>query len=182
MANGESIRKQVYELHPSDLVQFTIWEHALDEEGEPGQDEATVKPRPDLTIADPSDGTFVVLAELIASDGTRYDGYVYPSPEQDPSPPEGLPRGPAAWLGSIQPTIVTEKGQVRFWYGAIPPRAGELEADYRVLGKTAEQLFPVKFRAVAEHEGARLEGEVRGFMHYDLDSGDVIEEVAPPSR
>jgi hypothetical protein len=29
--NADKIRKQVYELMPSDLDQFPIWEHALDE-------------------------------------------------------------------------------------------------------------------------------------------------------
>jgi hypothetical protein len=162
VASAETVRKQVYDLRPHDLEQFPIWEHALDEEGEPGQDEATVKPRPDLTVADPGEGMLIARAEFTANDGTRYDGYVYPSHEQN--------------FGFIQPTIVTDDGQVNFWYGAFPPKPGALEADYKLLGKTAEQLFPVKFRAVVEYEGTKLEGEVPAFMHYkDVGSDEVVE-------
>ena len=51
------IRKQVYELRPEDFVTASIWEFALDEEGAPGQDEATVRPRADLERADPDEGS-----------------------------------------------------------------------------------------------------------------------------
>jgi hypothetical protein len=51
--NADRIRKQVYELLPIDLESFPIWEHALDEEGVPSQDEATVRIHPDLDVADP---------------------------------------------------------------------------------------------------------------------------------
>jgi hypothetical protein len=149
---AETVRKQSYDLRPGDLEQSPIWEYALDEEGEPGQDEATVRPRPDLTVADPGDGIFVARAEFIAHDGTRYDGFVSPSTEQE--------------FGFIQPTIVTDEGQVSFWYGAFAPKPGALEGDYKLLGKTADQLFPIRFRALLEYEGAKLEGEVPAFMHY----------------
>ena len=159
---AEQIRKQCYDLRPEDLEQYPIWELALDEEGEPGQDEATVKPRPDLTVADPGEGLLLARAELTARDGTRYDGYVYPSHEQE-------------W-GFIQPTIVTDGGQVNFWCGAFPPKPAALAAAYDLLGKTAEQLFPVKFRALAEYEGATLEGQVPAFMHYErLGSKNIVE-------
>jgi hypothetical protein len=142
---AEPIRKQCYDLRPEDLERFPIWEHALDEEREPGQDEATVKPRPDLTVADPGEGLLLARAELTARDGTRYDGYVYPS-------------------------------QVNFWCGAFPPKPPALAAAYELLGKSAEQLFPVKFQCVVEYEGATLEGDVSAFMHYEhLGSKNVVE-------
>ena len=159
---AEPIRKQCYDLRPEDLERFPIWEHALDEEREPGQDEATVKPRPDLTVADPGEGLLLARAELTARDGTRYDGYVYPSQEQ-------------AW-GFIQPTIVTGDGQVNFWCGAFPTKPPALAAAYELLGKSAEQLFPVKLQCVVEYEGATLEGDVSAFMHYEhLGSKNVVE-------
>ena len=90
---GSSIRKQVYELRPEDFATASIWEFALDEEGAPGQDEATVRPRADLERADPDEGLFVIQAEFVAADGSRYDGYVSPQHEAD--------------IGSIQPTVAT---------------------------------------------------------------------------
>lgn len=159
-AIAERIRKQSYELRPDDLAQFPIWEFALDEESEAGQDEATVRPRPDLTVADPGEGMLIARAEFVARDGSRYQGYVSPSDEEA--------------FSLVQPTIVTDAGQVSFWYGAFPPKPNALEADYELLGKTAEQLFPVTFRALVEHEGAQLEGEIPAFMHYkQLGSQDV---------
>lgn len=162
VAGPETIRKQVYDLRPADLEQFPIWEHALGEEGEPGQDEATVKPRPDLAEADPGEGMFIVRAEFVAHDGTRYDGYVYPGFDFD--------------LGYIQPTIVTDDDRVSFWYGSVRPKPGEIEKAYKVLGKTADQLFPVSFRAVAKHDGAKLEGEVPAFLYLkELGSDEVVQ-------
>jgi hypothetical protein len=151
VAGPEKIRKQVYDLRSSDLERFPIWEHALAEEGETGQDEATVKPRPDLEEADSGEAMFIVRAEFVAHDGTRNDGYVYPGFDFD--------------LSYMQPTIVTDKGQVNFWYGGFPPKPGAIENDCKVLGKTPEQPFPVSFRAVVKHGGAKLEGEVSAFLH-----------------
>jgi hypothetical protein len=159
---AERIRKQSYDLRPNDLAEFPIWEYALDEEGEVGQDEATVKPRPDLEIADPSEGMLITRSEFIARDGTRYEGYVSPSDEEA--------------FSLVQPTIVTDQGQVNFWYGAFPPKPGALEADYKLLGTTAEQLFPVRFHALVEFEGATLEGEIPAFMHYErVGSQEVVQ-------
>lgn len=59
----------------------SIWEFALDEEGVLGQDEATVRPRADLERADLDEGLFVIQAEFVAADGTRFDGYVSPQQE-----------------------------------------------------------------------------------------------------
>ena len=146
------IRKQVGELKPADLARFSIWEFALDEEGEPGQDEETVKPRPDLEAVDPAAGRFIVRAEFVAQDGTRFDGYVTAAEEDH--------------VGYVQPTIVTDRGQVGFWYGAFAPTRGELERDYQILGKAAADLFPLRYRALVPSYGPRLEGRVPAFLHY----------------
>jgi hypothetical protein len=116
--------------------------------------------RPSLSNADPAEGMFVVRAEFKASDGVRFEGYV--SPDED------------AHVSSTQPTIVTADGQARLWLGGVPPTADELEAGYRTLGKTAAELFPVRYRALAEHGGAALEGEIRAFMHYESMGSDTI--------
>ncbi len=61
------IRKQVYELGPDDLVEHPVWEYALDEEGEEGQDEATVRP---LDTDRPVDPTLPSILEFEGDDGT----------------------------------------------------------------------------------------------------------------
>lgn len=147
----DRIRKQVYELRPSDLERFPVWEFATDEEGEPGQDEETVKPRPDVSIVDPSDGIFIVKTELVANDGTRFVGYSTPTDSDH--------------IGYIQPHVVTDRGQVNFWRGSYPPNRRDLQRDYKLLGKTAAELFPVRYRALVKHQGVELEGEVSAFLH-----------------
>jgi hypothetical protein len=139
-------------LRPGDLERFPIWEFALDEEGEAGNDEETMRPRPDLQRADPEDGLFIVRAEFVAADGTRFDGFV--SVQHEPH------------VGHVQPTIVTDRGQVRFWFGLIPPRSGVLATAYSTLGKSAPELFPIRYRAVVEHGGGPLDGELPAFLHY----------------
>jgi hypothetical protein len=144
------IRKQVYDLTPSDLRADGIWEHALDEEGIEGQDEATVRPRPDLGQADPREGLLIARSMFQAADGTQYVGYAYPSEDQSP--------------GFVQPTIVTEDGQVNFWLGAhdaVEP--DDLRPLYVLLGKTSDELFPVTYRADVPTSPLPLEGTIRGF-------------------
>jgi len=153
--------RQVYELTIEDLEQYPIWEHALDEEGEENQDEATVKPRPDLKEADPGEGMFIVRAEMTAKDGTRYCGYCYPD-RQDSS------------LGMIQPQIVTEKGQVLFWFGLIKPEEDKIRRYYDLLGKTSDQLFPLRFKALVPTKGVGLDGFVPSFL-YRTREGQIVE-------
>ncbi len=77
------IRKQVYELTIEDLNRFPVWEFGLDEEGEEGQDEATVRPRKIKEPLDPSEETFIVRAVFTLVDRTILTGYLTPSPEGD---------------------------------------------------------------------------------------------------
>ena len=111
--------------------------------------------------ADPEDGLFIVRAELVANDGTRYVGYVSPNPEFD--------------LGYVQPTIVTNEGQVTFWYGSVPPRPGEIDRSYALLGKERDDLFPVKFRALVPHGSTKLKGEVPAFLYMKGPRNEVVE-------
>ena len=59
------IRKQVYELTTEDLERHPVWEFALDEEGEEGQDEATVRPYELQGTLDPAEGMFVITSYSI---------------------------------------------------------------------------------------------------------------------
>jgi hypothetical protein len=146
------IRKRVGDLAPSDLQDYPTWEFAIDEEGE-GGDEETVRPRPEVEFVDPAESLFIVRAEFVAADGTRLDGFVSPHEKRH--------------VAHVQPTIVTDKAHVLFWFGIVPPTRAELNASYSALGKAPEELFPLRYRAVVEHAGSELEGEINGFMHYE---------------
>ena len=96
---------------------------------------------------------FIVRAEFVSADGTSFDGYLTPQHEER--------------VGGAQPTIVTANGQVAFWLGAFPPRRGRLDRAYATVGKTAGELFPIRYRALIDHGGVALEGELHGFMHLE---------------
>src|SRR4051812_23572941 len=127
------IRKQVYELTPADLERFPVWEYALDEEGEEGQDETTVRPFVATGKIDSADGPCMVRASFRLADGTAMAGFLTPNAHAQID------------LGMIQPVIVTDRGQVAFWCGVIEPDASHLAECYSILGRTAHEIFPVSF-------------------------------------
>lgn len=150
---GGSERKEVTDLTLADLVRCSVWEFALDEEGERNQDEETVKPRNDVDAVDPAKGLFVIAARFTAADGTELAGYVTPSNSGE--------RAEA-------PTVVTEAGeQVSFWHGITKPNRVELEAAYRTLGRNAAELFPLRVEARVPTTAGALVDEIRGFGYYE---------------
>ncbi len=151
--NNEAIRKQLYDLTPLDLGTAAVWEFALDEEDVEGQDEATVRPWHVEGPLDPSDGMFVVRAKFVLADGTAFAGYITP-----PEDGEGS-------LGALQPVIVTDSGQVGFWYGALRPTPTDLAASYARLGKgSGSEVFPVRFESEVPLTLGGVHGHVPGFL------------------
>src|ERR1700682_749990 len=72
------VRKQVYELTLLDLSVFPVWEFRLDEEGEEGRDESTVRPYTAAGTLDHTDRMFIVRAVFILADGSKMLGYFTP--------------------------------------------------------------------------------------------------------
>lgn len=159
------IRRQVYELTPADLDQSSIWEFALDEEGEPDQDEATVRPWEGGEPLDPADGMFVVRATFVLADGTRLGGYVTPPAQGGDS------------IGTIQPIIVTPEGQVGFWCGIMAPTSEALASHYVRLGRDAAGVFPLNYRSDVEIVGGSVTGTITGFMHRRSLADPTVVEV-----
>lgn len=153
MVSNARVRRQVYELTPADLERFPVWEFALDEEGEEGQDEATVRPYEASGSLDPKDGMFIVRASLTLSDGTRFKGYVTP-------PVQG-----ETGLSTLQPAVVVPDGQVSFWCGTVAPPPEHIAKSYALLGKTSpQQVFPLRFESDVPVIGGPIVGEVPGFL------------------
>jgi hypothetical protein len=148
------MRKQVYELTEQDLRACSTWEFALDEEGEEGLDEATVRPWTGQTPLDPADGMFVVRASIVLADGTVCCGYLTPPLRGDDSVP------------AVQPVILTERGQVMLWYGVIAPELESIQEAYEKLGRSRGQVFPVRYASDAPLLSGVVEGSVDGFMHF----------------
>lgn len=149
------IRKQVYELTLDDVKKFPVWEFALDEEGEEGQDEATVRPYEVSGPLEPSDGMFIVRATFTLADGTRMHGYVTPPVKRDDG------------LGRLQPVIITERGQVLFWHGVVPPSAENLAQSYARLGRDAAKSFPAQVVSDVELVGSPIRATIPGFIILD---------------
>jgi hypothetical protein len=146
------LRKQVYELTLHDLSTFPVWEFRLDGEGEEGRDESTVRPYSALGPLNPDERMFVVRAVFILADGSQMYGYL--------TPPQ---RGDAS-VGALQPIIVTNRGQVRLWCGTATPDSKRLARNYELLGKSANQVFPVRFESDVDLLGGLVKGSVPGFL------------------
>jgi hypothetical protein len=147
------VRKQVYDLTIEDLKRHSVWEFALDEEGDGGQDEATVRPYELTGPLDPSDGMFIVRAQLILADGTKLCGYLTPPETGDSS------------LGSIHPVVVVDGGQVPFWYAVVAPGPADIAANYARLDRSsASEIFPISFASDVELLGGAVSGELPGFL------------------
>jgi hypothetical protein len=152
------LRKQVYDLSAADLCEYPAWEFAIDEEGEDGQDEASVRPLPLHDIDDHLDGSAIVAAEFTLADGTILPGYLTPRTR------------PNMTLGDIQPQIITDRGQVMFWYGRCPMK---LENLYNLLQRSSSEVFPIRFKAMLPIENHEYIGEIPGFLAL----GDDFETV-----
>jgi hypothetical protein len=151
------MRKQVYELTAADLQAHPVWEHCLDEEGLPNQDEATVRPYDAGGKPLEYVGLVVVRATLTLANGSRFPGYLYYAPEVP-----GSSYGP---LANLQPQIITPQGQVMFWFGAVTPGAEALADIYRKLGAAAAGVFPVRFASDVPLATGPIQGEIPGFQY-----------------
>ena len=155
LTRGESalrVKRQVYKLTLHDLRTFPVWEFRLDEEGEADQDESTVRPYTAPSPLDPTDRRFIVRAVFTLADGSRMQGYFTPPGRGDAS------------LGTTQPIIVTDCGQVRFWCGTVAPSSKRLADSYGLLGKDAQHVFPMQFESEVELASGPVRGSVPGFL------------------
>ena len=143
------IRKPINELTLDDIRKFSVWEYALDEETEDGQDETTVRPCEISDALDPSDA--IIRARFTLADGTEMLGTMQ-TPDGDDS------------LARMQPIIITGCGSVYFWHGIFPPKAAEVALSYEMLGRDAARVFPIQSTSDVELDGAPIRGSIPGFM------------------
>jgi hypothetical protein len=155
----ERIRKQIYELTQTDLIQYPIWEYALDEEGYEGQDEKTVRPYIGSLLFDPSKIYSIVRASYFLADGTQLKGYIKPIGDKNRLLSPALPYDYA-------PSIVTEDKQLHLCCGSFQPTTDKVNEFYKSLGKKSEDVFPLKFSSDIKVYGQVIEGEVDGLMYF----------------
>lgn len=154
------IRKPVCELTLDDIRQFPVWEYALDEEGEDGQDETTVRPCEISQVLAPSD--IIVRTRFTLADGTEMFG-------TSQTPFLGNDS-----LGRLQPVIITERGHVLFWHGIFAPKAAEIALNYETLDRDAARVFPIQFSSDVKLAGAPIRGRIPGFMFLKGESMEIV--------
>jgi len=110
-----------------------------------GQDETTVRSRDDMEAVGlwPEAG-FVLAAEFRLRDGTVRSG-----------------------------AIVTDRGQVGFWRGALKPAPAELAEAYALLSRPPKAVFPIRYRSRLWVGHDFLKGTIRGFSYLDKAEGIV---------
>jgi hypothetical protein len=158
--NSPRVRKQIDELNAADFEAHPVWEHCLDEEGEPGQDEATVRPYDAGGKPLEYVGLVVVRSTLTLANGKRFPGYVYYAPELPAG--VGMNYGP---LANLQPHVITPYGQVSFWYGALAPTAETLAEAHRRLEVRPGEVFPARYASEVPLATGPLQGEIPGFQY-----------------
>jgi hypothetical protein len=75
-----------------------------------------------------------------------------------------------------QPAIVTDHGQVAFYFGARMPGPEELTEAYTVLGVKPDQLFPLKYAPdISVQFGHSSGGVLEGFYFMDFEDGCTVK-------
>jgi hypothetical protein len=110
---------------------------------------------------------FVVQAGIVLADGTRHLGYLTPPVQSDDS------------IGTVQlqPVIVTDQWQLMFWHGVMAPTRESIQQAYALLGRKAEQVFPVRYSSEVSLVGGPVSGLISGFLHYRSFSDQTIVET-----
>lgn len=158
--NNENLRVQFEDFTLEHFKIAPIWEFAIDEEGEEGQDETTLKPRLDLEFPDASEGLLIIECDFETKSGKKYKGLC--SPTIDGS------------LGSSQPYLIFDNQFVTFWYGVIRPEREEIENIYKLLDETPDSLFPLSFISkLPQKDGTYVTGNIEGFLWFTF-SNDTI--------
>jgi len=145
----ERVRKQVHELTPHDFDAFAQWVYASDEEGDPGQDECTVRPLMHGEAASPAEQVIVQAVFFFPNGRVRF-GMVTLNAGDDPS--------------GHQPSLYTATGLVNFYCGAMEPGPKEIGLFTKTLRSVAAEPYPVRYvSSLSGPNGHPLAfGELRG--------------------
>ena len=67
-------------------------------------------------------------------------------------------------MGAIQPVIVTDGGQIMFWWGILEPTRDWMDSAYHFLGRAASDVFPIRFLSDLDSTDGPISGVIAGFM------------------
>jgi hypothetical protein len=147
------------ELTLEHFEQYPVWRHVNEE---------TFRPWLEQLPVDPAERMFLVRATATLADGARFDAWLTPAIEDE---------GDRQNLGTMQPSLIVPGYLIKsFWNGiqALPSRA-ERDDFYQDLKRTPEQVFPIRFEAVAGLAKGLTGITVQGFYkHEHQDSGEPL--------
>ncbi len=156
--------KQFGELTLADFSAHAVWVNChvidYDEPWYPDTDEETFRPRVGSMPASPSETMLLVRAAFELADGTHLGGFVTPMFAQDA-------KGKTSDLGTMQPTMFLPSGVLQqFWGGMCEETQAGRKRLYASLGKSAAQVFPIRFASEPGLTTGVAAGVIPGFCSY----------------
>ncbi|MBB2483644.1 hypothetical protein H5407_00230 [Mitsuaria sp. WAJ17] len=133
----ERTRLPVNELTAQDFEFSPCWAYASDEEGQPDQDECTVRPL-DIAVLRSVKHQVLVQALFIFPNGRARLGMVTLNAGHD--------------VESHQPALFTSSGLASFYAGASPPSSAEVAEMRSVLRQVSRSPWPVRYISVLHTE------------------------------
>jgi hypothetical protein len=137
----QHLRKQYIDLSKNDFDEVSIWEAALDEEDQPGQDETTMKPYiPDENDFNYSGGVFLIKAKITLKDKSTYDGFVMLDPGFGSSKRQ---------IKAVE--LCFFNGKKKYDFGYYYSNQNDLEKIAKALNKKADDILPLKYTLNSEY-------------------------------
>jgi len=148
---------QINRIRPEDLSGSPVWAacHSFDydEDWYDDTDEETFRPWEGPLPVDPMKGMFLVKSAVTLATGASLEGFLTP---QRGSEPENL--------GVLQPHLfLPDRRPVGFWSGILGWDPELKRKFYELVGRTADEIFPIHFKACDGLALGRVESIVRGF-------------------
>lgn len=151
--------KKYFHLTPRDLQDHPIWFRSMDVITFQKTEEEDWDDEPGLFVPIPDDPdlagmlfencVYYARARIRAANGTAFLGM--------------LKRGAGDDIVGLNPTIITDKRQYDFYYGAFEPQRESLTETYQGLGLTAKELFPLTYELDCPVKDELPKGTVEGF-------------------
>lgn len=114
-------------------------------------DEETFRPWTDAIPVDPANGMFLVRAAVTFADESEAEGFLTPAFE-------------AGDMGTMQPHVFVSERSFGFWGGMFGVRS-EVQSEFLDLtAKSADQIFPMRFRGQPWLSKGVIDAEVSGWL------------------
>jgi hypothetical protein len=69
-------------------------------------------------------------------------------------------------LAAVQPVIITDQGQVAFWFGVMKPSPAVAAQAYENLSRAPAEVFPIAFESTVPITAGSIRGTIEGFQFF----------------